>query len=105
MVVNDLNFECLSLFEFKAQSPLLANANAPLPAAIGRKLFEVIGRRLSKVLQFGCRIQLQKPHRCSGQNIGWQMPGFPSVKKSSVCLSAKVLIMVIVNYLFTIVNR
>jgi hypothetical protein len=60
MVVDDFDIRRSSLFPYKANSPLVIDANRMLPFAIGLQCFETIARRDTKILQNPCLIQQTK---------------------------------------------
>lgn len=57
MVVNDLDFECVSIPPNKAQAKLVVNANAVLTFTVASKLLKVITRWNSQILYLGRAMQ------------------------------------------------
>jgi hypothetical protein len=51
MVIDDLNIKSIAVFETKAQTPLVVDANAPLAFAAPAQSFQPVAGRNPKVLE------------------------------------------------------
>jgi hypothetical protein len=76
MIISDLDIECLTIGEAKADTPLIIDPDRMLTDAIALQGLKPIGRRQAQISDGPRRIQLLQAHGCTPQNIARQLAGF-----------------------------
>jgi len=69
MVVSDLDIECVSIGETKANSPLAIDSDTPLTLTIAFELLWTVRRRKPQIVNACYCIELRKTHHRAATNL------------------------------------